>query len=68
MAERVVITGCGLVCPMGHNVEDVWQGLMSGGNGMAKTTLFDASTFPTPDEQSLKSTIVKRPQTQATTK
>jgi 3-oxoacyl-[acyl-carrier-protein] synthase II len=47
MAERVVITGMGLVCPMGHNVEDVWQGLMTGGNGMAETTIFDASTFPT---------------------
>ena len=47
MADRVVITGMGLVCPMGHNVEDVWQGLMTGGNGMAETTIFDASTFPT---------------------
>ena len=47
MAERVVITGMGLVCPMGHNVEDVWQGLLTGGNGMAETTVFDASTFPT---------------------
>ena len=47
MSERVVITGMGLVCPMGHDVEKVWQGLMTGGNGMAKTTLFDASTFPT---------------------
>lgn len=47
MAERVVITGTGLVCPMGHNVEDVWQGLMNGGHGMAETAIFDASTFPT---------------------
>ena len=47
MTDRVVITGMGLVCPMGHNVEDVWQGLLTGGNGMAETTIFDASTFPT---------------------
>ena len=47
MAERVVITGLGLVCPMGHNVEDVWQGLLNGGHGMNETTIFDASTFPT---------------------
>ena len=47
MTQRVVITGMGLICPMGHDVEKVWQGLMTGGSGMAKTTLFDASTFPT---------------------
>ncbi|AQT68834.1 3-oxoacyl-[acyl-carrier-protein] synthase 2 [Anaerohalosphaera lusitana] len=47
MAERVVITGMGLVSPMGHDVETVWQGLLTGKNGMNETTLFDASTFPT---------------------
>ena len=47
MSERVVITGMGIVCPMGHSVEEVWAGLLGGKNGMAKTTTFDASTFPT---------------------
>ena len=47
MSERVVITGMGIVCPMGHGVEEVWEGLLTGKNGMAKTTIFDASTFPT---------------------
>jgi 3-oxoacyl-[acyl-carrier-protein] synthase II len=47
MEERVVITGMGLVSPMGHDVETVWQGILTGKNGMAKTTIFDASTFPT---------------------
>ncbi len=42
----VVITGMGIVSPLGHNVEDVWQAMMSGKSGMAKTTIFDASTFP----------------------
>jgi len=37
----------GIVCPMAHDVETFWQGLLSGKNGMAKTTIFDASTFPT---------------------
>ena len=36
----------GLVCPMGHDVETVWAGMLSGKNGMAGTTVFDASTFP----------------------
>jgi 3-oxoacyl-[acyl-carrier-protein] synthase II len=45
--QRVVITGIGLVCPMGHDVEHTWQAMLDGKNGMAKTTIFDAATFPT---------------------
>ena len=47
MSERVVITGMGLVCPMGHDVESAWQGILGGEHGFAQTTIFDASTFPT---------------------
>lgn len=47
MSERVVITGMGIVCPLGHSVEEVWDGLLTGKNGMATTTTFDASTMPT---------------------
>ena len=47
MAERVVITGMGIVCPLGHDVETVWAGMLAGKSGVAKTTIFDASTFPT---------------------
>ena len=47
MAERVVITGMGLVCPLGHDVETAWQAMLAGKSGVAKTTIFDASTFPT---------------------
>ena len=45
--ERVVITGMGIVCPLGHDVETVWQAVLAGKSGVAKTTIFDASTFPT---------------------
>src|SRR5688572_9212040 len=45
--KRVVITGLGWVTPMGHSVDSVWKQLLEGGSGIAKTTLFDASTFPT---------------------
>ena len=31
---------------MGHDVETVWQGMLTGKDGFAKTTVFDASTFP----------------------
>jgi 3-oxoacyl-[acyl-carrier-protein] synthase II len=47
MAERVVITGMGIVCPLGHDVETLWQSLLAGKSGVEKTTIFDASTFPT---------------------
>jgi 3-oxoacyl-[acyl-carrier-protein] synthase II len=45
--NRVVITGLGWITPMGHSVDSVWKQLLEGGSGIAKTTLFDASTFPT---------------------
>ena len=45
--ERVVITGLGVVCPLANDVETFWQALMAGKSGADKTTIFDASTFPT---------------------
>ena len=47
MRRRVVITGIGAVNPMGHNVEEVWEGLKAGKSGVGYTTIFDASAFPT---------------------
>jgi len=45
-SKRVVITGMGLVCPLGHDVETAWGAMLASKSGMAKTTIFDASTFP----------------------
>ena len=46
ITERVVITGMGIVCPLGHDVEAVWRAMLAGKSGMARTSIFDASTFP----------------------
>ena len=41
--HRVVITGLGAVTPIGNTVQDYWNGLTSGRNGVDGITLFDAS-------------------------
>ena len=45
--RRVVITGIGLVTPLGAEVETVWKRMLNGESGVGYTTLFDASNFPT---------------------
>jgi len=54
MAERVVITGMGIVCPLGNDVQTLWQAILAGKSGVAKTTVFDASTFPTTFDAEVK--------------
>jgi 3-oxoacyl-[acyl-carrier-protein] synthase II len=45
--RRVVVTGLGLVSPVGIGVEESWSALVAGKSGVGPITLFDASTFPT---------------------
>jgi 3-oxoacyl-[acyl-carrier-protein] synthase II len=45
--RRVVVTGLGLVSPVGIGVEPSWQALVAGRSGIGPITLFDASTYPT---------------------
>src|SRR6266568_4209403 len=45
--RRVVVTGLGLVSPVGVGLEPSWSALVAGKSGIAPITLFDASTFPT---------------------
>lgn len=45
--RRVVVTGLGLVSPLGNSVADSWEGILQGKSGAAPITAFDASGFST---------------------
>jgi 3-oxoacyl-[acyl-carrier-protein] synthase II len=50
----------GIVCPLGHDVPTMWDGLMTGKSGMDYTTIFDASTFPTQFDAEVKNYDLSR--------
>ncbi len=43
--RRVVVTGLGAVTPVGNDVLSMWQSLLAGKSGVARTTSFDPSAF-----------------------
>jgi len=45
--RRVVVTGMGVVCPVGIGLEEAWKGLVAGKSGIGPITQFDASSYPT---------------------
>src|SRR3954469_12807183 len=44
--RRVVITGLGLVSPLGNSVDETWRRLLAGESGVDEITLFDHSEYP----------------------
>jgi 3-oxoacyl-[acyl-carrier-protein] synthase II len=44
---RVVVTGMGVLCPLGLDVTTTWEALIAGKSGVDRITLFDASAFET---------------------
>src|SRR5947209_7529820 len=66
MRRRVVITGMGVVTPLGHGVDDLFQALLAGRSGVGPMTAFDASRFPTRFAAEVKdfdlARFVRRPQ------
>jgi 3-oxoacyl-[acyl-carrier-protein] synthase II len=45
--RRVVITGLGIVSPVGNDVSAAWASILAGRSGIGAVTRFDAGTFPT---------------------
>ncbi len=45
--RRVVVTGLGIVCPVGNDVPSAWANLVAGRSGIGAITRFDATAFTT---------------------
>jgi len=45
LSRRVVVTGVGLVSPVGVGTEQTWKGLLQSRSGVSQITAFDASAF-----------------------
>ncbi len=47
MKKRVVVTGIGVVSPLGSTLADLWRNVLAGKSGVAPITRFDTTAFPT---------------------
>ena len=43
--RRVVVTGLGIICPVGNSVKEAWANIRAGKSGITRITRFDASPF-----------------------
>lgn len=46
MTRRVVVTGMGALCPLGHNVQSSWQQIKAGRSGIGPITFFPCDDLP----------------------
>ena len=54
LTRRVVVTGLGLLTPLGNDVDSTWDGLIAGRSGIGTVTAFDASEYERPIAGELK--------------
>jgi 3-oxoacyl-[acyl-carrier-protein] synthase II len=47
VSRRVVVTGLGIVSPVGNDIPTAWENILAGRSGIGPVTKFDASSFPT---------------------
>lgn len=43
---RIVVTGIGMISPLGHSADESWEALINGRSGVTRITQFDASHLP----------------------
>ena len=60
MTRRVVITGLGIVCPVGNTVVEAWANIVAGRSGIGPIVAFDASGFSTRISGSIKNFDVEQ--------
>lgn len=46
MKRNVVVTGMGVISPLGDSIDELWQNLLSGKSGISTVTKFDTSDYP----------------------
>lgn len=46
-SRRIVVTGLGMISPLGNTVDDSWQSLIAGKSGIGKISSFDSEGFAT---------------------
>ena len=59
MERRVVITGVGVVTPVGNTVKEFWDNLVSGRSGIDRVKSFDPSHLPSQIAGEVKTSIQK---------
>lgn len=60
MRRRVVVTGFGVINPLGHDVETVWSALKESKSGVGPISIFDAAGYPTTIAAEVKNWDVSR--------
>lgn len=46
MKRRIVVTGAGIISPLGTGIEKNWRGIVEGKSGIRRITKFDAANYP----------------------
>ena len=50
-SRRVVVTGMGIISPLGNELETTWQNILAGKSGAKTVTTFDVTDYPTKFQQ-----------------
>ena len=57
---RIVITGMGVMSPLGHTTDESWDSLLNGRSGIGPITNFDATDFPCRIAGEVKNFVAKK--------